>query len=45
MFSLFLKKYLKVFNHFQVSLVDQIVQQLYEYVYIIYRFKLWRLYF
>ena len=45
MFSLFLKKYLKVFNHSQISLVDQTVQQLHEYLYIVYRLKLWKLYF
>ena len=44
MSSLFLKKYLKVFNHSQISLVDQSVQQLYEYLYIVYRFQLWKLY-
>ena len=45
MFSLFLKKYLKVFSHSQISLVDQTVQQLHEYLYIVYRLKLWKLYF
>ena len=44
-FSLSLKKYLKVFNHSQVSLVVQTVHQLYEYLYIVYRFRLWKLYF
>ena len=45
MFSLSLKKYLKVFNHSQISIVDQTVQQFYEYLYIVYRFKLRKLYF
>ena len=44
MSSLFLKKYLKVFNQSQISLVDQSVQQLYEYLFIVYRFQLWKLY-
>ena len=40
MFSVSLKKYLKAFNHSQISLVNQTVQMLNEYLYIVYRFKL-----